>query len=192
VTARAGGREVRATLTVLRRPARPVEAIPSLVVTAERVTSLRNNRQRLGAVLRGVSPRALWDGPWRRPLPGRISAEYGAPRSYGGGAGWPHRGVDFAGEEGWPVVAVAPGVVVLARRLESYGNTVVVDHGQTVFTSYLHLQRSQVAPGDRIGEGQVLGVVGATGMATGPHLHFGAHIAGVAIDPLELLARGLP
>ncbi len=192
LTVRAGGRDDDASFTVLRRASRPVEKIPSLRVDAERVASLRDNKGRLGAVLRGVSPAALWGGPLRRPVPGRVSAEYGALRSYGGGAGWPHRGVDFAVEAGWPVVAAAPGVVVLARRLESYGNVVVLDHGQTVFTSYLHLKAFQVSRGDRVGQGQVIGVVGATGMATGPHLHFGAHIAGVAVDPLEVLARGLP
>lgn len=190
---RVRGREYTASLRVVRRGAPPKQVLTSLKVTAETAVALRSNKAVLGTVLRVVTPEARWSGPFRRPAPGRISAEFGAPRAYGGtGAGWPHRGLDFAPGRGWPVVASGPGTVALSRKLPEYGNIVVLDHGQTVFTAYLHMMAREVNEGARVAEGQVIGTVGATGFATGPHLHFAVYIAGVAVDPAELLERGLP
>jgi murein DD-endopeptidase MepM/ murein hydrolase activator NlpD len=181
-----------AVLTIHRRRAQPTRAVRRLAVTPERVRELRAARGRLGPALRRVHPDALWAGPFRRPVEGRVTSGFGIVRAYEGGASWAHRGLDFGAPLGDPVVAAAPGIVRLAGWLPAYGNTVVLDHGQTVATAYLHLAAVAVPAGRRVEAGQVLGTVGATGMATGPHLHFGVFIAGVAVDPAEILERGLP
>jgi murein DD-endopeptidase MepM/ murein hydrolase activator NlpD len=89
------------------------------------------------------------------------------------------------------VIAPAAGIVALAARIGAYGNIIVLDHGQTLLTACLHLKTVQVEEGQRVEAGQVIGTVGETGLARGPHLHFGVYIGGVAVDPAEVLARGI-
>ena len=179
-------------LRVTGLPARPVRELKGLLVNEERVQSLRNEGNLLAVLLLRASDRALWSETLRPPVAGRLSSPFGVKRRYGGGAEWVHRGVDYAAASGWPVVAPAAGVVLLARRMESYGNTVLLDHGQTVLTVYMHMKSLCVGKGDKVAEGQVIGQVGQTGMAAGPHLHFGVFIHGVAVDPAGFLERGLP
>ena len=187
-----GNRETRIFMSVARRPVRPVRQIRGLIVSPEKAEALRTDKGKLGRILGRESREALWSAVLRRPVPGPVTAKYGVPRSYGGGAGWVHKGADFAMPRSWPVIAPTGGTVRLARSMGSYGNIIVVDHGQGVFTTYLHLRSFLVNPDDRVEAGQVIGTVGATGMATGPHLHFGVFIHRVAVDPVEFLTRGLP
>ena len=98
-----------------------------------------------------------------------------------------HEGVDLAATQGTPVGAAAPGVVTFAASNDGFGNVVVVAHGSGVVTLYAHLSRFEVAPGTHVSTGDVVGLVGATGDATGPHLHFEIHVRGAAIDPLTAL-----
>ena len=88
---------------------------------------------------------------------------------------------------GAPVVATAQGVVTLAGRLGSYGLTVVVDHGYGLRTLYAHLSRIRVRPGQWVARGEVLGMVGSTGLSTGPHVHYEVHREGRPVDPLPFL-----
>jgi murein DD-endopeptidase MepM/ murein hydrolase activator NlpD len=187
-----GNREARVFMTVAKRPVHPVRQIHGLIVSPEKAEALRTDKGRLGRVLSGESREALWSAVLRRPVLGPVTAKYGVPRSYGGGAGWVHKGADFAMPRNWPVIAPTGGTVRLARLMGSYGNIIVVDHGQGVFTTYLHLRSFLVKQEDLVEAGQVIGTVGATGMATGPHLHFGVFIHRVAVDPVEFLAKGLP
>ena len=89
-------------------------------------------------------------------------------------------------------MAAAAGIVLLSRNVDMYGNAVVLDHGQTVHTAYFHMTSRAVAEGQRVEAGQIIGTVGSTGLATGPHLHFGTYIGPVPVDPEEMLRRGLP
>jgi len=98
-----------------------------------------------------------------------------------------HRGVDLKGDVGAPVYAMADGVVVLSHLLFYEGNMVVVDHGNKVFTYYMHMDSRSVSAGDRVRAGQLIGTVGSTGTSTGPHLHVALSIRGVHVDPLSLL-----
>lgn len=98
-----------------------------------------------------------------------------------------HRGVDFKGDFGAPVYAMADGLVVLSHLMFFEGNMVVVDHGNKVFTYYMHLDSRSVNAGDRVRAGQQIGKVGSTGTSTGPHLHVALSIRGVHVDPLSLL-----
>lgn len=98
-----------------------------------------------------------------------------------------HNGVDFAAGTGTPVRAAADGTVVAAGARGGYGNVVVVDHDNSLATLSAHLSSLAVADGARVARGQVIGYAGATGLATGPHLHFEVRVAGNPVDPLGYL-----
>ncbi|MFT3668073.1 MAG: M23 family metallopeptidase [Pseudoxanthomonas sp.] len=125
------------------------------------------------------------------PVQGRISGRFGNARVYNGQPGAGHSGMDIAAPTGTPVKAPAGGVVTFAAPdLYLTGGTVLLDHGYGVSSNFLHLSRIDVKVGDRIEPGQVIGAVGATGRATGPHLHWGMNWFDVRIDPLLVLERG--
>lgn len=134
---------------------------------------------------------------WRQrivwPVTGRISGLFGAQRIYRGEPGSYHSGVDVARPTGTPVVAPADGVVVLAAdapfTLE--GNLLIIDHGMGLNSAFLHLSRIDVPVGTRVRQGQVVGAIGATGRASGPHLHWAMKWKDARIDPL-LIAGPMP
>ena len=126
-----------------------------------------------------------------RPVQGRISGRFGNARIYNGQPGAGHSGMDIAAPTGTPVKAPAAGVVTFANPdLYLTGGTLVLDHGFGISSNFLHLSRIDVKVGDRIEQGQVIAAVGATGRATGPHLHWGMNWFDVRIDPLLVLERG--
>lgn len=102
-----------------------------------------------------------------------------------------HRGLDFRGNPGAPIYAVAPGTVVLAHDMHFEGGFTLVDHGNSIFTGYMHQSRIHVKTGDTVKAGQLIGEVGATGMVTGAHLHLSIWIQGIPGDPLSLLSLPL-
>jgi murein DD-endopeptidase MepM/ murein hydrolase activator NlpD len=128
-----------------------------------------------------------WDGPFIRPVPGRVTAPYGEKRVYNNVVNSQHGGVDLAGPEGEPVLAAAAGKVVLVRESYLEGNTVVLDHGGGLFTYYCHLSAFKVETGQMVKAGDVIALVGQTGRVTGPHLHFGVRVQGVKVDGMSLL-----
>ena len=131
-------------------------------------------------------PGALWAGGFRRPASGEMR-NFGARRVYNGRTRSRHAGLDVAAPAGAPVVASAAGRVALAGEFYFSGGSVVLDHGDGLFTMYFHLSRIDVKEGDSVAAGARLGAVGATGRATGPHLHWAARLAGARVDPLALL-----
>ena len=129
--------------------------------------------------------------PFQWPVQGRISGRFGNARVYNGQPGAGHSGMDIAAPDGTPVKAPAGGVVTFASPdLYLTGGTVLLDHGHGVSSNFLHLSRIDVRVGDRIEPGQVIGAVGATGRATGPHLHWGMNWFDTRVDPLLVLERG--
>jgi murein DD-endopeptidase MepM/ murein hydrolase activator NlpD len=123
-----------------------------------------------------------------RPAPGRISGVYGSQRILNGTPKNPHYGLDIAAPTGTPFVAPAAGVVTFADpALYLTGGTVLLDHGHGLSSVFIHLSRIDVAVGDRVEQGQVLGAIGATGRASGPHLHWGFNWFGERLDPELLL-----
>lgn len=144
---------------------------------------------RVDAFKQILSPEKFWQGPFLRPSPGRVSSEYGVRRYYNGvfANNYYHRGVDYAAATGTPVIAPAAGRVALVGRVsdgfELHGNTIGIDHGQGVESIFIHLNSISVREGDFVPAGQVIGTIGSTGASTGPHLHWGLYVSGVAVDP---------
>jgi len=128
--------------------------------------------------------------PFIWPVQGRISGRFGNARVYNGQPGAGHSGMDIAVPTGTPVKAPAAGVVTFAApALYLTGGTLLLDHGFGVSSNFLHLSRIDVKVGERVAQGQVIGAVGATGRATGPHLHWGMNWFDVRVDPLLVLER---
>ncbi len=144
---------------------------------------------RVDAFKQIVSPQKFWQGKLLRPNAGEITTGYGVRRYYNGefAKDYYHRGVDYAGSYGSAVIAPAAGRVALVGResdgFKIHGNCIGIDHGQGVSSIFLHLSRINVKEGDMVKAGQSIGALGGTGAATGPHLHWGLYVQGLAVDP---------
>jgi murein DD-endopeptidase MepM/ murein hydrolase activator NlpD len=132
-----------------------------------------------------------WSGDFDRPVTLPSTDSFGTRRTFNGKVASIHRGMDFRAPSGTPVAAANSGKIVLARNLFFEGNLVVIDHGQGFFTLYMHLSKIDVAEGVSVRKGQRLGLSGATGRATGPHLHFAARWQGAYVDPAGLFRLDL-
>ncbi len=145
----------------------------------------------LATVWDEAGPDRRWDGGWTAPVTGTVSSGFGAVRAYfPGNILSIHTGVDLRGPRGSPVHAAAAGCVVLAQPLTARGNTVIIDHGWGVYSAYFHMDSIVAVAGSDVPAGTVLGLLGSTGMATGPHLHWELRVHGLAVDPLQWL-RGV-
>jgi murein DD-endopeptidase MepM/ murein hydrolase activator NlpD len=155
----------------------------------EQIKRADGERQKLRDIFDRVTPERLWDGKFRTPLDGvTTGSNFGRRRILNGNPGSPHGGVDLPGTTGTPVHATQRGRVALAEELFFAGNTVVVDHGLGIYTLYGHLSEIDVKVGDALEVGAVLGKVGATGRATGPHLHWGLTVERARVNPLQLVS----
>jgi murein DD-endopeptidase MepM/ murein hydrolase activator NlpD len=139
-----------------------------------------------------VTPEREWSGKFSDPAVAAISDVFGSQRIFNGKTSSPHLGLDFRVPSGTPVEAMNDGTVLLARPLYFEGNFVVLDHGQGLLTLYLHLSEFKVKEGDHVKRGQVIGLSGGTGRATGPHLHVAVRWQGTYLDPAKLMQLPLP
>ena len=175
-----------------------IEGVPQQTVTPsdEHLERIRAEREKVRAAksrrlpstdgLLAVQQGFVW------PVTGRISGVYGSQRIYNGTPGTPHYGVDVARPEGTPVLAPAAGEVTLAEPDLFYsGGTVILDHGYGFSSSFLHLSEVSVSVGDRLAPGDLVGAIGATGRATGPHLDWRMSWFNQRIDP-QLLVPPMP
>lgn len=163
----------------------PEERVAFSQEKMELLTLPENEKQRelILNTLKMCSEKQIWQGKFIFPTRGRISSVYGMRRS----AKNFHKGVDISTSSYTPVFAPNKGIVLLATQLNLQGNTVIIDHGQGVCTVYYHLSSFAVKPGQIITQGEKIGEVGDTGLATAPHLHWGLYIHGEAVDPLVWL-----
>ena len=137
------------------------------------------------------APRPLWSGDFRAPVRAIPTASFGARRTFNGKLASVHKGMDFRARMGTPVHAGNSGLVVLAQRLYFEGNCVVIDHGLGLYTIAMHLSRIDVHDGQHVTKGQLLGISGATGRVTGPHLHWAVRWDNAYLDPAKLLRMNL-
>ena len=129
----------------------------------------------------------LWEGPFARPVTGPVTSPFGTLRIFNGSVKSKHTGVDLGNKNGHPIRATQAGKVVLARKAYIAGNIVILDHGAGLHTIYCHLSKFKVKTGQMVDKNEIIGLVGSTGRVTGPHLHWGARVQGVLVDPMSLL-----
>lgn len=192
---RAEGRTETASIAVTPRdwPIERIDGVPPDTVNPPPEIAERIEREQalVAAARLRDDDRADFVQAFVWPVQGRVSGRFGNQRIYNGSPKSPHSGMDIAATQGTPVLAPAAGVVTFANPdLYLTGGTVLLDHGHGVSSNFLHLSRIDVQAGDRVAQGQVIGAVGATGRATGPHLHWGMNWFDVRIDPLLVLERG--
>lgn len=142
-------------------------------------------------VFASSAPEPLWLGSFRAPVPAQATDSFGTRRMFNGKLASIHKGADFHAVMGTPVHASNSGVVVLARPLYYEGNCVVIDHGLGLYTLSMHFSHIDVKEGQRVKAGDLLGLSGATGRVTGPHLHWAVRWQGAYLDPMKLLKMDL-
>ncbi|WP_164158191.1 M23 family metallopeptidase [Sandarakinorhabdus rubra] len=195
------GRSAHRMLNVTARPW-DIDRLPARLLTPADPDAPRNlewEAKRAAEVAQVRAARAIpsdypfWRAPFRWPATGRISTHFGSQRFYGDTPASYHGGMDIAAPSGTPVTAPIPGVVRLAAGPFSLeGNIVILDHGRGLSSAMLHLSRIDVAAGQIVRQGEVIGAIGSTGRSTGPHLHWGLTWNGVRVDPEALLPPQLP
>lgn len=141
----------------------------------------------MAAAWQASSPERLWTTGFVRPVPHEANSAFGTRSIFNGKPRNPHGGADFLSPAGTPIASPNSGRVVIAQELYYSGNTVIIDHGLGVFSMLAHLSRIDVRAGTSVAAGDRVGLVGATGRVTGPHLHWAVRINDARVDPLSLL-----
>ncbi len=166
----------------------------ALKVAPKHVSPSPKNLQRIKAEKKEVrriyassSPTRLWYGNFIKPLTSKTTSVFGNLRLFNGELQSYHRGTDFRAKTGTPIYASNSGVVRLAKNLYFSGNIVIVDHGMGIFTNYAHLSKIDVVAGQHVARGDQIGLSGATGRVSGPHLHWGVKVNGAYVDPLQFI-----
>jgi murein DD-endopeptidase MepM/ murein hydrolase activator NlpD len=171
---------------VLHVPQRFVKPDPEALVRIEA------DRQLKKTAFAQQVPLPEWSGKFEVPVNTQPSEGFGTRRTFNGQLASIHKGMDYHAAPGTPVSAANGGEVVLAAPLFYEGNCVIVNHGQQFLTIYMHLSKLLVKEGDKVEKGQQIGLSGATGRATGPHLHVAVRWQGSYLDPAQLWALPLP
>jgi murein DD-endopeptidase MepM/ murein hydrolase activator NlpD len=157
----------------------------------EELERIKSESELKGKVFAASATEPLWSGTFRVPVHAAPTDSFGTRRKFNGELASIHKGMDFRAVTGTPVRAGNSGVVVLARPLYYEGNCVAIDHGLGLFTISMHLSRIDVQEGERVSLGQRIGLSGATGRVTGPHLHWAVRWQGAYLDPAKLLLLDL-
>lgn len=184
--------EHRVAITPRDWPVEQINGVPPATVNPPPAIAERIEREQASVVAVRTRDDAStgFTQPFIWPVLGRISGRFGNQRVYNGTPKAPHSGMDIAAATGTPVKAPADGVITFADPgLYLTGGTLVIDHGHGISSNFLHLSRIDAKVGDVVKQGDVIGAVGATGRATGPHLHWGMNWFDVRIDPLLVLER---
>lgn len=171
--------------TELQVEERFVELSPEDQARADREAAETN------AIYDTFTPERYWSDAFAVPVRGANDGRnFGHRRVFNGQPRAPHSGADLRAATGTPIYAANRGRIVLAKDLFFSGNAVYIDHGHGLYTTYLHLSKIDVAVGDLVERGQLLGLAGATGRVTGPHLHWGVRLLDARVDPFSLVRIG--
>jgi hypothetical protein len=154
----------------------------------EEQKQIEQDKKDLEAAYAAPTLESVWSEPFSLPTSGGVTSLFGNQRRYNGQVSSTHYGVDLRAGEKTPIHAINKGKVLLARQFFYAGNMVLLDHGMGVYSSYSHLSRLDVKPGQEVKRGDLLGMAGATGRVTGPHLHWGTRLNGHPVDPHRLVA----
>ena len=160
--------------------------------TPEQQKTIKDDQDIKHKTFTETSTERQWSGPFTAPVDAAVSDVFGTRRVFNGATKSLHQGLDYRVPSGTPVHALNTGTVLLAQSLYFEGNCVMIDHGQGLLSLYLHLSEIGVKEGDHIERGQQIGLSGATGRATGPHLHIAVRWQGVYLNPAALLTLPLP
>jgi murein DD-endopeptidase MepM/ murein hydrolase activator NlpD len=153
---------------------------------------VQQEKKELAEAFHHIGAHPLWNGPFLEPLNGKVTGVFGSRRVINGQPRRPHSGEDIAAPKGTPVQAINKGTVVKTVNHFFSGKGVVLDHGVGLFSMYFHLSEIAVKSGQTIKKGETLGKVGASGRATGPHLHWGIRLNGSRINPYALTTLPIP
>lgn len=171
----------------------PVETLsvdPAKVTPPEEVLErISTEKAEAEAIYGHFTPIRYWNKPFIVPLDSTITSAYGSARTYNGVLKSYHGGVDLRARTPIPVTAANDGIVVLAKERYYSGGTIIIDHGEGLYSCYFHLSRFDVRVGDHVMQAQPIALTGATGRITGPHLHFGIMVHGIQTDPLDLIRQ---
>jgi murein DD-endopeptidase MepM/ murein hydrolase activator NlpD len=173
----------RRALAVSPRFTQPLDSATQARIDRENATAREIGR-------RSHDTPMMWTSPFLRPRQAVITSRFGSGRMFNGTLTSRHLGVDFRGKTGDPIYAANKGVVALVGDFFLAGNVVYIDHGAGVVTAYFHMSKPLVSAGDTVQRGQQIGLVGATGRVTGPHLHWSARYGALTVNPLDLIALG--
>lgn len=150
------------------------------------MSRIRREQKEIGALYKKITPSRYWSGPFILPIESEVTSNFGNKRLYNGKMASFHQGLDLRARTPLPIRAPEGAKVVLAKDLYYTGNTVILDHGYGLFTVYAHMSKLDVHVDDRVTKGQVLGLSGMTGRASGPHLHWGAVLLHEKFNPSDL------
>lgn len=184
--------EVRKTLAItdIKRPVQKLTVDRKYVDPPEQVKArIAADREKVRKAMSAWLPERHWNLPFERPVAGTVSSQFGLKRVFNGKPRGEHKGLDLRGAQGTPIRACDDGVVALVDDLYYSGKTVYINHGEGVFSAYLHMSEPKVKTGQVVRRGDVVGLVGATGRVTGPHLHLSMFAQGQPVDPLPLLEK---
>lgn len=182
------GKSIMHSLRVKKRefPVVNIELPEDKVLLSPEAQARAQAEEELLQSLWQVRTERLWDGGFIKPLEGEVSTGYGVKRIINRVKVSIHKGMDLRAVEGEPVRAVNNGRVVLTKELFFGGNTIVIDHGEGLFSVYMHLSKYNVKEGDFVSKGELIGFAGSTGRASGPHLHFGFKLMDMSVNPESL------
>jgi len=176
------------TIAARTFPARRITVDPRFANPPdEELTRIEQERKTVEAIFAKPSSERLWSGAFVAPVPGASTSSFGRRTILNGESRGQHTGTDFQAAAGTPVVAPNRGRVVLAADQYFPGRTVIIDHGLGLYSYLAHLSEFSVAEGDIVERGQRIGLSGATGRVTGPHLHWTMRIGPARVDPLSLV-----
>lgn len=169
-------------------PTRELTVAPRFVTPPQSEEArIERERLQLSRLFRSATSAPDWQDPFALPIAGAVVSGFGVRSVFNNQPRAPHGGADFASAAGTPVASPNAGRVTLVADLYFTGQTIVIDHGAGLQSLFAHLSRADVREHDEVTRGQVVGAVGATGRATGPHLHWTVRLNGARVDPLSLV-----